>query len=252
MRLVLFASAVLVVGCKKSGSLDWERDPSAAADTLFEGYLASTGGLEASLAIQNLRIEATTTIPAQGLSMGMVIWEERPDRSRMEVRVPMLGVSTSGYADGVAWEVSPMTGARIKEGKEAEEARRSGRIDLFERWREEYPERAVKGIVDFASVSCFQVDVVTSLGKPETMYFSRADGRLMGTEAVVTMDMGEVKVVNEVLEYQDVDGVAMATLTRQTMGAMVMETRFVDLKTNLPDFPDLTPPPEILALAAEE
>lgn len=247
MRVLCVALAVLV-GCKKSVGFDLPKDPTAAADAVFERYLEASGGLEASRAIQNLRIEAQSTLPAQGISMRMLILEERPDRSRIEMDMPMLGAMHSGYADGIAWETSPLTGPRIKEGAEAEEARRSGRLDLYEDFRTHWPERALAGEVDFASVLCFEVQTTTALGKVETLYFAVESGRWMGSKSVVSMDMGDVPMTNEVLEYEEVDGVLIPTVTRQLMGPAEMITRFESMQVNLPEFPDLTPPPEILAL----
>jgi hypothetical protein len=239
-----------LVACKKDGGIpNFKADPVRAADAVFERYLASTGGLEASQAIRNLRIEAVSEVPAQGLSMTLLILEERPDRSRIETTLPMIGEVRTGFADGIAWETNPLTGPRIKEGREAEEARWSGRLDLYEDFRASWPERKVVGVEQFAGTSCHVLEVVSALGKAETMYYATDDGRWMGTKSKVTTDMGELPMVNEVLEYTELDGVRVPSLTRQLMGPVEVTTRFVAMDANLDAFPDLTPPPEILDLA---
>ncbi|MCB9675721.1 MAG: hypothetical protein H6737_11425 [Alphaproteobacteria bacterium] len=251
MIRVLVLALLALPACKKSdgpaGSAD-ARDPSAAADALFDRFLEATGGVEASRAVQNQVAEAVVTLPAQGLTLSMTLWTERPDRSRIDFQVPMLGKVSSGYADGIAWELNPMLGPRILDGREAEEAARRNRMDLFEDYRIHYPKRVVVGKLEFGGVPCTQVEVETSTGLPTSMFFADETGLWMGMSGVGLVQGGEVEATTVVEQYAQLGGTLYPVLSRQQAGPIETVTRFTKVESNIEGFPDLTPPPEILEL----
>ncbi|MEZ4318638.1 MAG: hypothetical protein R3F61_14080 [Myxococcota bacterium] len=247
MRLVSVVVLALA-GCKKSPTPPGVVDGVEGVDAIFERFIEVSGGREQLASVRNLRSEAVATMPATNVSMSMVMYQERPDHYLTEVTLPGIGTVRSGHADGITWEVHPTLGPRLLSGAEADDAVRRNRLDVFEAYESHYPERTLTGTVEFAGTRCSRVEARTSSGTPETLYFAVDTGLWMGSQLVAATQGGEMNMTNVVEAYTRVDGVLTATLTRQSVGGFEIVTRFLGSEANLDDFPDLTPPPEILEL----
>ncbi len=250
LALLLLTPPLSVVGCKKA-TVTEPQDPTAAADAIFERYIELSGGVESARAVERLHLTGTGEIVGQPMKMTMELWQERPDRMLLQVTMPGIGTIASGHADGVAWEVNPMLGPRIRTGPEAEDTIRRAQIDLMTDFRTSWPERSLTGTVEFASQRCSRIETTTSNGKSETLYFAVESGLYLGSQTTVIQDGGQIAITNMVDEYETVDGVPYPMVTRQKVGAFETITRFEEVQVNPETFPDLTPPAEILELVDE-
>ena len=82
-------------------------------------YRNVTGGKAAYEAIKTMQFEGTVSIPEAGIQGKLVMHYSKPDKLAAEVTIEGIGVTRQGVNGKIAWEISPMTGARLIEGVEA-------------------------------------------------------------------------------------------------------------------------------------
>lgn len=95
---------------------------SPAAQELVDKYIEATGGLEAKQAIKSLIQTGTWEYPEQGISGPMTVYFDSPNRMASVTEIPDVGTMRTCISDGVAWEDNSITGLRILEGTELEQA----------------------------------------------------------------------------------------------------------------------------------
>lgn len=95
---------------------------SPAAQELVDKYIEATGGREAKQAITSLVQIGTWEYPEQGISGPMTIYYVAPDRMATVTEIPDVGTMRTCISGGIAWEDNSITGLRILDGTELEQA----------------------------------------------------------------------------------------------------------------------------------
>lgn len=95
---------------------------SPAAQELVDKYIEATGGREAKQAITSLVQVGTWEYPEQGISGRMTIYYVAPDRMATVTEIPDVGTMRTCISGGIAWEDNSITGLRILDGTELEQA----------------------------------------------------------------------------------------------------------------------------------
>jgi len=233
-------------------------DAAAAAPTgalpdarkILRDFLDASGGAKALDAMKNLVIEGTQSAPAMGISGTVKVYLSRPNMVLVNGDLEGIGKIEQGYDGKIGWDINPMTGARIVEGTELDDIKRMfdemlGMSDIDKL----YPTAKTLGREPFEGKDAWKVLLGTPTGREVTAYFDPDTKLQVGMEMKVPSPLGEIPAKVTFEDYAEFDGVKFPRTSRQTVMGMAMVTKFDTIKTNVADFPKITPPPEILSLA---
>ncbi len=258
--LVLLAALVAMVGLDPCGPLGvptvlaptaWaQSDELPPAEQVLEKAIEATGGREAIKKITNRISIGSLEIPAMGIKAKMTTYSAAPNKVYSVAESDALGKLESGTDGDVFWEVTMMTGARIKQGEEKAAAQREARFYSDLEWRDLYKSVETVGRTEVAGHECYKLKMTPPEGKPEYHYYDTESYLLRKLESTVVSEMGEVTVEIFPEEYKEVDGVMLPYRSRQVlmgMQEMLFVTDSVEHNADLPaDLFDL--PAEIQAL----
>ncbi|HMB90856.1 MAG TPA: hypothetical protein VKP65_08415 [Rhodothermales bacterium] len=88
------------------------------ADEIVSQYLEARGGADKIQEIQSLKQIGEVNMPAMGMVMPIVIYQERPGKIRSEVEVNANGMEMeviNGFDGTVGWMINPMQGGGVQE-----------------------------------------------------------------------------------------------------------------------------------------
>lgn len=95
---------------------------SPDAQEIIDQYIEATGGLEAKQSVKSLVQTGTWEYPEQGISGPMTVYFVAPNRMASVTEIPDVGTMRTCISDGVAWEDNSITGMRVLEDTELEQA----------------------------------------------------------------------------------------------------------------------------------
>ncbi|MFQ5491717.1 MAG: S41 family peptidase, partial [Phycisphaerae bacterium] len=239
----------------------WLLPPAALAqeknlpkgEDLLDKMIQATGGKAAHEKIKNRVTKASFSVPAQGLTGTLLVYEADPNKHRSVLDIANMGKVQRGCDGKNVWEMHPMMGARILEGKEREGLLREVRFQADFHWRELYDKAECVGSEDVKGKPCFKVMLTSSDGSTETWYLDKASHLRVKSENKVSTQMGEVPVETYLSDFKKVDGLTIAhTLTQQAMGMeQVVKVESIEHNVKIPP-EKFELPSEIKALMSEK
>lgn len=247
MKPSALAPLLLLIGCAKA--------PGAATagrvdvDGVFQRAHSATQGEREPP--PHMEVSWVVSMPSAGMSFPAVQHSEAPGNQLMIAEVPGVGQLSDGYINGIAFEINPVQGARIKSAEETSEAAFEADPRPYTRAAERYPSRRLAGTAQHAGVPCNVIEVVNARGRSERLYFGVADGLPRGSDREVLSAMGPLRMSAELYDYQELcPEVLMPTRIVMRSGPMVEELRATGCA--LPaDAPALRLPPEVEALVGQ-
>jgi hypothetical protein len=256
----LLATVLGLTGCPKPASLPAAGAPSDRSDSLvtpdageelpsadallFASYDAM-GGLEALRRHENRTTTGRLSIPAQGLTVSLVIRQQTPDRMETVSEVPGMGTTRQGTDGSVVWSLDSVSGPRLLEGAEANGVLRRAQCDWAEDLDRWFPERETVSSEEFHGEPSWKVRFVDSDGAAEFHWFSKETGLALGQQATVVSDMGTLTVRSTFSDFEEVEGVLMPMRLTQKMGPLELVTEIDGIDVNQADFVDITVPDEL-------
>ena len=97
-------------------------DALPKADTILDKYVEVTGGKAAYSKLRTETSTGTMEMGAMGVKGTVVSYHAEPNQSFVETTLGGVGKIVEGSNGDIAWEMSAMQGARIKEGDEKGQA----------------------------------------------------------------------------------------------------------------------------------
>jgi len=252
---VLMVAAVLVADTAGTGAFvaRAQEQTLPAAEVILEKSIEATGGRAAYERTHSRKSTGKMEMPAMGLKAEAVEYSAVPDLSYMILESPEIGKIESGSGGDIYWEMTQMTGPRVKEGDERALARRSTfNADL--RWREFFPDVSTAGIDTVDGRPCYKLVLIPTEGPVETRYYDAGTYLLAKQEMLVETPMGEVPIEFFPSDYREVGGLLMPFKIRQVlmkMQEMVFATDSVWFNVEIPESLFVFPEP-IKALLAKQ
>lgn len=201
------------------------------AESIFQKSIDKSGGSEALAKIKSTVLTGTLTMPAQNVSGSLKIFSEG-EKTYSAITLPGLGTVEDGFDGDIAWEVSAIQGARIKEGDEKAALKNSSSINMFKNWKERFKDLKTVGTEEIEGKPAYKVEVTPNEGKPLTMFFDQTSGLLVRLSVVVPTPMGEVPTDTFLSDYKPVSGVMTPfTMTQKIMTASIV-TKFDAVEYN--------------------
>jgi zinc protease len=220
-------------------------------EAILDKYVEATGGRAAYEKVQAEMSTGTLEIPTMGLTGTLTIYRAAPDKSYTLIDFSGVGKAEEGSNGQVAWSLSAMEGARIKEGEERALALRSDAFHGELRWRDFYKKAELAGSEDVGGKPCYKLVLTPNDGSPETRYYDKSSNLLVKVVLPISTPQMSGNAEVSLSDYKAEDGI----LSPHTISQKVPNAEFVvkisSVKYN-PEIPagrfDL--PAEIKALTA--
>ncbi|PID79510.1 hypothetical protein CSA17_02325 [bacterium DOLJORAL78_65_58] len=210
-----------------------------SAESIIDKFIEASGGKAAMAKYKTAHATGTFSIPAMGLTADLEIWKQAPDLSCSRMVSETLGTISEGYNGEVAWEISMMTGTKVKEGVELAAARREAEFSIWLRWKDFYQKAETLGSDEVDGVDCWKVRMTPNEGEgePEIQWFAKDSGLALKSVTTMKSEMGEMSVEAYILDYQEVQGLVLPMKSRQVlmgMQEMVMEMKKFEFGVEIP------------------
>jgi hypothetical protein len=175
------------------------------AEEVLDKYIEVTGGKEAYGKVKN-RV-SRGTVELAGVKGTVVIYQAAPNLMLTEMNIEGLGKFLSGSNGEVAWEINPITGPRLKEGKEKATSLRTSQFNSDLDWRKVYKKVEVVGEEKVDSKTAYKVEAATPEGDVITKLFDKATG--LAVQAIMTFEtpQGKITTSSTVSDYKKADGI---------------------------------------------
>jgi outer membrane lipoprotein-sorting protein len=190
-----------------AAALSYAQAPLPAGGTLLDKYIEVTGGRAAYEKVKT-RIETMTVeIPAAGVKFQTTAYHAAPDKSYTVMEVPGAGKVEEGTDGNIAWSLSAMQGARIKEGDERAFALLEAAYDSDVRWKDYYKSVETTGTEMVEGEPCYKVELTSKEGLKQTRYFSTKSGLMLKATMTMKTAMGDIPAETVLSEYRDEGGI---------------------------------------------
>ncbi len=245
MKRIAMLLLVMIVPLALCLAQEEPKKPEAAAQTageavslptvdqILDKFIESSGGKAALEKVTSRYVKGTFDIPSMGASGTVEIYAKAPNKSLTVIDVPGFGTIQQGYDGTVAWEDSPMTGARDLSGVELAARKRDADFYRELHLKELFSQVAVKGKEKVGEREAYVIEATPAEGKPEKMFFDVENGLLVRADAERESPQGTALVETYLEDYRDVDGVKMPFTMRQVNPMFSMTIKFTDVKSNV-------------------
>lgn len=196
-----------------------------SAKEIYEKYLTAIGGKDKMKAITSRQVVMTIEIPAAGVKGTVSMFQVPPAKAFSETELGGMGKFAQGSDGEIAWEMSPMAGARILSGKERDTFMRGMRFDSEWNYEGQYKDMKTTKTEKVGDKTAYVVEMVSNEGNKETRLFDKDSGLLLASRATATTQMGEVPTETLFDDYREVNGIKMSfKQTAKMMGSELKTT----------------------------
>jgi outer membrane lipoprotein-sorting protein len=151
-------------------------DPLPSAKSVFEHYVAVTGGQAAYDRVQNQITVMTIRRAGEVVARTQTI-QTRDGRFRAITNGGGQNEET-GLNDGIAWSKKLDSADLLDEGEERDAVQRSAVLLAEGRWQQFYTESEVVGIDTVSGKTCYVVTAVPFAGRQQALWFEKETGQL--------------------------------------------------------------------------
>ena len=247
-RNLSFCAPLLVAACAP-----WlMADDLPKAETILDKYVDATGGKAAYGKLHNEVSTGTMEMGAMGIKGTITVYGAEPAKSYTEIEIPGVGKIQEGYDGTVAWSLSAIQGAHLKQGGEKAQAVYTAQFHT-EDWKSLYKKMETLGVASIDGKDCYKVLVTPVEGPAMTQYFDKESGLMVRMTLTVTTPMGDIDAESDISDYRKEGDVLVPHKTTQTAAGQTFTLTMDSVKYNT-DIPkdrfDL--PAEIAALVAKK
>ncbi len=219
---------------EESATVSADKKDLPTGKAVFAEHVEAIGGKDKIKAIKSTVAEAEMQFQQLGVTGKMKATQVAPSRFIVTVDIPQIG-QVMKCADGdFAWEVHPITGARILEGEERDAFLREADMQA-----QLHPEKYFKSIecvdcVDIEGNPAYKLEFTTHADNVETNYYDKDSKMLVRSERETPTAMGDIKLSIDFDDFQQAGGMKVPFKTTVTaMGQVVMVTKVTSLKNDV-------------------
>jgi hypothetical protein len=221
------------------------------AEAVIEASLAAQGGRPQLGKVKAIRQSGTFALPQMGLQGTMMTVAAPPRNTLLVLELPGIGKMRQGVSGDIAWDLNPLTGARVISGDERAQLLREATFGGDLLWKQLYPKAELAGEAELAGTPAYKVVLTAADGDAQTRYYAKDTLLPIGVESVARTQMGKMNVVMELSDWREVGGVKYAHRLQRKEGPQTIEVTIDKIEID----PQLDPatfalPPEIAALPA--
>ena len=206
------------------------------------------GGAKAFKDPMPIKSTGTFSVPQAQMTGSMTTWSSPPNLMRVDIEIPGLGITKTGFNGKVGWTLDPARGPSLMEGAMLEEIKReadpASGLDLLKA----FDVAKVTGRETFEGVDC----VVLKLQKGETIqerFVDEKTGRLVGMRSKMPTPMGEIPATTVIKSWITIGPRKVPSETVIKMMGMEQVMKIDKVMTEPIDPEVFALPPAIKALA---
>jgi hypothetical protein len=199
--------------------------PTAAGDLPAGGEVVRRnvqvlGGKQRHQNIRTTSIKGQITIQPLNVTGQVETYYAAPDKMLSIVDLPGIGETRQGINGAVAWEMSPVSGARLLGRQEATRLLEDLSSRSVAAPESIYAAMSNQGIEQVAGEPCYKVELKRKDGSDaEVTYYSVKSGLARKIQSQRPTPFGKVPVETTLDDYVEVDGIkAPATITSELSG----------------------------------
>jgi len=230
MRRVWMGLAALSAGCCLAAQTTVTEVPSTlgkavipSAETVLQHFIDATGGKAAYDAVKTRVSTGTFSLTGKGINGSYKMYQALPAKAYAVLDIEGVGKTEDGTDGKIAWEMSAMTGARIKTGPEAATEIRDGALDAHTNWKSYYKSADVAGSDMVGDKSCWKVVLTPNEGEPENNWFDKTSGLLLRESATLDTPMGKIPVEADYTDYRKQGDILLPFKLTQTVAGQQFE-----------------------------
>ena len=209
----LHASTLVVEPEAKAESKHDEK----AIDVIEKSFEA-VGGRELMESAKYIHTKGGLSIPAAGITGSMETYVHAPDKLFVLINIPMIGEQKQGMNGDIAWSSDAMSGPRLLPEDEAEALREETNPASRLNYKNDHKVIEHAGEVEFDGQQAHKIRFVDNDDKESFEYYSIEKGYMIGMEAKVPTQMGELQMTSYMREYKDMGGALQPTKLVQKAG----------------------------------
>ena len=147
-----------------------------------------------------------------------------------------MGKIEEGSDGDVAWQNSPMTGPRLKEGREKEFAIRGAGFGVELRWRDLFDKAELAGVEKVADRDCYRIVMSGKNANNQTRYYDKTTNLLTRVSVTAVTPMGDVATDTVLSDCREEGGIVSAHKLVQNVGGqqLTISIKKVEYNTELP------------------
>lgn len=222
-------------------------------EAVLAKYIEASGGKAAYEKLHNSITTGSMEVVGQGMKGKLTVYSAEPRKMYSVFEIAGAGTVEEGTDGTVAWALSAVQGARIKEGEEKALALRSANFNAHLNWKRSYSSAETAGIETVEGKPCYKVTLTPIEGKPEARYYDKESGLLVRQTGSVKTPMGELPVDAMVGDYRAESGILMPHSITQSVAGRRLSLTFASIRFNA-DIPKdrFELPPEIKTLLSRK
>jgi zinc protease len=213
-------------------------EPEAKAT--LEKSVAAIGSKEAMSKIKTRTSIGKAEMPAQGMSMSLVIKQKAPLMYYSKAVIPEVITVEQGFDGEEGWSKDSIQGSRKLAGAELAQAKEGSAMFFEQQVLADLVEAKVLPDSKDGEQTFTVVEAKTNDDSTKTLYFDK-DTNLLArviTKAIVGPD-GEMEMDMQVSEYKEVDGIQIPYSMTMTIGAQKVVMTMSEIEHNLEIADDL-------------
>jgi hypothetical protein len=206
------------------------------ARSIIDRHIEAIGGRDAVLAQSSMYVTGTVGVPSAGLTGTFELFAKKPNRMLVKMTISGVGETVEGYNGTVGWEISPMTGPSLLEGKQL--AEKAFDADYYEELRDEgrYESLQTMERTTFDGRDCYKVRLARKGGGEDIEFYDVATGLKAGTTTTRQTSMGPMSLTGVESEYRRFGKLLHPTkVSVTTMGLQQVMTVAAVEYDNVPD-----------------
>jgi hypothetical protein len=169
--LVMFLMSFLISSCS---TLDLStKGGLPSGEKIIEKNIKATGGRRAHESVRNNKIDVTVNIVPAGMVIKATSYKERPNKDHSTADLGAMGKRESGSDGKIAWEINPLSGARLLEGEQLALKLLENSFDGPDAWKKIYKSVTNEGVEDVGGKECYKVLFIPKEGSPRITYYDK-------------------------------------------------------------------------------
>ncbi|MEM9166787.1 MAG: hypothetical protein AAGB48_07150 [Planctomycetota bacterium] len=172
---------------------------------ILDKHLEASGGAEAGLKVQAMRMLGDFAMPAIGMGGTITISMQAPNSQIINVSLGGMGTMVQGTNGEAAWRQDPGMPMRMLRGPEAEQMIEQAKFHAQYAPREQYTSATTLGTEEMNGEPHYRVGLVSAAGNESVGFYSVRTG-LRYMERQVDPDTGAVASEIAYEDYRTIDG----------------------------------------------
>ena len=212
LTLALAFPAVPAFGQESVEPATDRAEPLPTPQAVVDRYIEFSGGRKAFTDIRPTTATGSFSVPSAQLTGRMTTWTAPPNLMRIDIEIPGLGVTKTGFDGTVGWTLDPARGPSLMDGAMLEQIRREADgksiLDIFG----QFDSVKVTGREEMEGADCVVLRLEKN-GLVEERLFEEETGRLVATRSRMQTPMGEIPSTAVVTDWKKVGGRAVPSRT---------------------------------------